>query len=73
MDIYYYQLTQQCRYVNDWYGYRRVCENVPDTDFVLGSSLTGIYSCNVPDVSGNSQKVNFALYSEGSKFVQQLL
>ena len=55
MDIYYYY--HQCTY---WY-----CNT--DTNFVLDSSQTGVYTCNIPDASGNTKNVNFALYPEGSK------
>ena len=69
MDIYYYyRHRQNCYYYNDWYGVRYTCNQVYDNSLVLSSSETGTYSCNIPDVSGNLQKVYFALNSEGSKY-----
>ena len=55
MDIYYYN------HCSGWY-----CN--PDIYFSLASSQKGVYTCNIPDASGHTQNVNFALYSEGSKF-----
>lgn len=68
MDIYYhYQYRQNCYYYWRYGRSRYTCNNIYDNVLILPSSQTGIYSCNIPDVSGNLQKVNFALYSEGSK------
>ena len=69
MDIYYYQQRNHCYYTYDyWYGSRRVCETQIDDNFVLESSQIGVYTCNIPDVSGNTQRVHFAMYSQGSKY-----
>ena len=68
MDIYYFRERDQCYYQYDyWYGSRRICNRVIDDNYVLESSQTGVYTCNIPDVSGNMQRVQFAMYSEGSK------
>ena len=69
MDIYYFRERDHCYYRYDsWYGNRYVCDRVIDDDFILESSQTGVYTCNIPDVSGNTQRVQFALYPEGSKY-----
>ena len=68
MDIYYNRQRDNCYYRYErWYGNRRVCDRVTDNTFALSNSQTGMYSCNIPDASGHSQNVYFALYSEGSK------
>ena len=71
MDIYYYnRYRQNCYYYyRSWYRSNRYrCDNIYDNMLILSSSETGVYSCNIPDVSGNPQRVHFALYSEGSKY-----
>ena len=71
MDIYYRQEIQNC-YNSPHWPYQPRCD--PSyRDFVLKNSRRGIYTCNIPDINGNTQKVNFALYPEGSKFAQQQL
>ena len=66
MEIYYRRESCRNTYSSYYRTYRRVCET--DVNFSLESSQTGIYTCTVPDRSGNNQRVNFALYSEGSKY-----